>query len=250
MVKNFDIPPTPITIAALFLKLVCSVRVICLTFTLLFLLPYPASAEAATRNWVRDWLHVPLRSGASPKHRIVHKGLRSGSEVIVLRRDEDSGYALVRTEGGTEGYIPIQYLVDEPIAELKLEQAQALIRKMQANKNPMQSQLTALEEDNTALRKQNEVLTAAKNAASEELERIKKLSANTVAIDHRNQQLLEQNRTLKNQIDELNAENGRLKDASGHEWFKLGAGAIILGLIMGILLPHFRPRRKQQSGWV
>lgn len=225
-------------------------RTLCLTLCLLVLLPVAVPAEAASRSWVRDWLHVPLRSGPSSKHRIVHKGLRSGTEVTVVKKEAGNGYTLVRTEGGTEGYIPSQYLVNEPIAELKLAQAQALIKKMRENQNPMQSQLSALEDDNNTLRSQNETLIAAKESAVAELERIRKLSANTVAIDRRNQELLEQNRTLKNQIDELNAENGRLKDASGQEWFKLGAGAIILGMVMGILLPYFRPRRKQQSGWV
>lgn len=222
----------------------------CLTIALLAALPLAPSAEAASRMWVRDWLHVPLRSGPSARHRVVHKGLRSGSQVTVLEQDAGNSYSLVRTEGGTEGYIPTQYLVAEPIAELKLARAEALIQKMRENQNPMQSQLTALENDNNALRAQNSTLIQAKESAIEELDRIKKLSANTVAIDRRNQELLEQNRTLLNRIDELNAENGRLKDESSQEWFKLGAGAIILGVIMGLLLPYFRPRRKPQSGWV
>ncbi len=222
----------------------------CITLALVATLPHTPDADAATRMWVRDWLHVPLRSGPSGNHRIVHKGLRSGSEVTVLQMDAGNSYSLVRTEGGTEGYIPTQYLLPEPIAEIKLARAQALIQKMRENQNPMQSQLTALENDNNALRAQNETLIQAKESAMAELERIKKLSANTVAIDRRNQELLEKNRTLSNRIDELNAENGRLKDESSQEWFKLGAGAIILGVIMGLLLPYFRPRRKPQSGWV
>ncbi len=225
-------------------------RLLCLTFALLLALPLALPVEAASRMWVRDWLHVPLRSGPSPRHRIVHKGLRTGTQVTVVQQDAGNDYTLVRTEGGTEGYIPSQYLVSQPTAEIELERARALINKMRENQNPMQSQLTALENDNNALRAQNQTLMQARDAAMAELERIKKLSANTVAIDRRNQELLEQNRTLRNQIDELNAENGRLKDESGQEWFKLGAGAIILGMIMGLLLPAFRPRRKQQSGWV
>ncbi len=210
----------------------------------------PATAQAQT-NWISDVLHVPLRSGPSARHRIVHRGLPSGTPVTVISRDEENRYALVRTEGGTEGYIGMQYLSPEPIAALKLERAEQQIRKLLATRSPMQLQLTELEESNAELKRQNETLTTEKTKLSEELEHIRKISANTVAIDRRNQELLQQNRELKNQIDELNAENGRLQDASGREWFKLGAGAILLGMFMGVVLPYFKPRKKPQTGgWV
>lgn len=215
----------------------------------LLLLPCFAIPAYAETNWVSDVLFVPLRSGPSSQHRIVHRGLKTGTPVQVISRDENAGYAKVRTNEGVEGHMALQYLSRQPIAALKLVAAEKKISRLMATRNPMQKQLSDLETANAELESTKASLTAEKAALQKELENIRKISANTISIDKRNRELLEQNRELKNEIDQLNIENTRLEDSSDREWFKLGAGAIILGVIIGFVLPFFKPRKKTQSGW-
>lgn len=216
---------------------------------LFLLLPCIAMSAYAETNWVSDSLFVPLRSGPSSQHRIVHRGLKSGTAVTVVSRDDNAGYAKVRTEKGVEGYMSMQYLSREPIAALKLVTAEKKIARLMATRNPMQKQLSELETANSELENARTTLSTEKEMLQKELDEIRKISANTISIDKRNRELLEQNRELKNEIDQLNIENTRLEDSSDREWFKLGAGAIILGVIIGFVLPFFKPRKKAQTGW-
>ena len=71
--------------------------------------------------YIRDTLYVPLRGGQSTEHRILHRGLRSGTELERLETSEDTGYTRVRTPDGLEGWLQTQYLVEEPIASTRLE---------------------------------------------------------------------------------------------------------------------------------
>ena len=73
--------------------------------------------------YIDDTLLVPLRSGESLSYRIVHKGISSGTKVEVLEQSKESGYSKIITPGGIEGYLPSRYLTAEPIAKIKLEQA-------------------------------------------------------------------------------------------------------------------------------
>ena len=54
-----------------------------ITFSLLTGLCFSSQASADT-VYVRDTLYVPLRGGQSQEHRILHRGLRSGSVSRVL----------------------------------------------------------------------------------------------------------------------------------------------------------------------
>ena len=74
------------------------------------------AAEVGGIRYVSDNLTVPLRSGPSNGHRILHRGLPSGTRLTVLGEDADAGFINIRTDRGTEGWIPTQYLVAEPIA--------------------------------------------------------------------------------------------------------------------------------------
>ena len=75
-----------------------------------------AQSLAADTVYVRDTIYVPLRGGQSTEHRILHRGLRSGTALERLQTNDESGYTLVKSEGGVEGWIQSQYLVEVPIA--------------------------------------------------------------------------------------------------------------------------------------
>ncbi|TFG65971.1 MAG: TIGR04211 family SH3 domain-containing protein, partial [Nitrospirales bacterium] len=79
-------------------------------------------------NYISDVLNVPLRSGPSTAHRIIHRGIPSGTQLTILATDEEAGFTQVRTAGGMEGWVTSQYLVREPIARDKLAAAEKRLK--------------------------------------------------------------------------------------------------------------------------
>ena len=65
--------------------------------------------------WVSDQFEITLRTGPSTTNAI-ERMLSSGTELVVLEQDDESGYSHVRTTGGTEGWVLTRYLMDEPSA--------------------------------------------------------------------------------------------------------------------------------------
>ena len=65
-------------------------------------------------NYISDVVNVPLRSGPSTAHRIIHRGLPSGTQLTVLATDEEASFTQVRTSGGMEGWVASQYLMGNP----------------------------------------------------------------------------------------------------------------------------------------
>ena len=62
---------------------------------------FEAGAQSA---WVSDQFEVTLRSGPSTSNAI-ERMLPSGTEVEILERNTELGYARVRTQAGTEGWM-------------------------------------------------------------------------------------------------------------------------------------------------
>ena len=117
-----------------------------------FVIALASSAAAiADRVYVRDNLYVPLRGGQSSEHRILHRGLRSGTELERLETNEDSGYTRVRTEGGLEGWLQTQYLVEEPIAAMQLDDMKAQLEQLESEHQQTLLRLRELREANEGL---------------------------------------------------------------------------------------------------
>jgi SH3 domain protein len=93
---------------------------------------------AAEPVWVSDQFEVMLRSGPSTNNAI-ERMLPSGTALEVLERDEEAGYARVRTTAGTEGWVLSRYLMNEPSAR---EQLATLMGRL-TNANAAGSSLTA-----------------------------------------------------------------------------------------------------------
>src|SRR5262245_66422391 len=74
----------------------------------------------AATMYISDQFTVPLRRGPSNSHKIVNAGLPSGMPLEIISEDKEAGFTEVRTPNGTEGWVPTQYLTEEPIARDRL----------------------------------------------------------------------------------------------------------------------------------
>jgi SH3 domain protein len=59
---------------------------------------------------------------------------------------------------------------------------------------------------------------------------------------------VERSQHLSDELDILKLKNQRLTDKTEQNWFLIGAGVVIAGIILGLLLPHMRVK-KNRSEW-
>lgn len=210
------------------------------------LLALAISSASAETMYIDDTLLVPLRSGEGTGFRIVHKGLKSGTKLEIIEK-LSSGYAHVKTPSGIEGYLPSRYLTAQPIAKVKLAQANQELAKLKANYEETQTQLANLKKKHQSLSKEHTQTTSELNANSKELKNIKSISANALNLDKRNRELRESNEQLRNELELIQTENLRLKDKSDSNMMLIGGGLVTLGVILTLLIPIIRPSKKNDS---
>jgi len=196
----------------------------------------------ADEAYIRDTLYVPLRGGESSEHRIIHRGIKSGTLLERLETNEQTGYTRVRTSKGLEGWLLTQYLVDEPIASTQLDRVKSELQSLDKKHQQTLLSLKEAVEEREVLADQNALLT-------EDLATITTLSANVVVIDEQNKRLSEERDILLQEITDLNELTDVLSDDREQQWFLRGAGIILIGLLIGFWLSRRIYHKRDSGGW-
>lgn len=202
----------------------------------------PSYAQTA---YISDKLTVPLRSGPSNANRILHRGLPSGTQLEILARDDDSGFVQIRTARGTEGWLPAQYLLDEPIARDRLIIANRRIDELSSTVAQQRTQLGTLNRDKGQADQSNTTLQRQVKGLERELAEIKRISAGAIEQNENNERLNVLNERLRIEVDDMVQEVSNLEDNAQQRWLMIGGGLVLVGLILGIIIKS-RPRR---SAW-
>jgi SH3 domain protein len=192
---------------------------------MLLLLPFVVLAET---QFVE--VEVTLRRGQGTNYGIVRM-IRSGTPVDVLESDADSGYTRVRMPGGTEGWILTRYLMAEPATREELVASQQRVDR--------------LTRENRELTGERNRLSSEADALAEELARLKNLSTNALALEEANKRFEANAARDRKTVQNLKIENDRLSGTSTREWFLAGGGVLFFGLLLGLILPRIRWRRKR-----
>ncbi len=201
---------------------------------------FPIVVSAETR-YVSDHLLITLRTGKGTEYQVI-KSLPSGTRLELL--EDDGEYSHVRTEDGKEGWAKNQYLVDTPIARDQLARAEQKLEKLQETRKQLQQQIKSLKGDKGSVEKERETLSADLAKLQKELNMLQKVAAQPIKTAKLNETLKKQVETLQQENGRLTEENKRLADSSQRDWFLTGAGVLGGGLVLGLLLPLLRPRRK------
>ncbi|MEE2784555.1 MAG: TIGR04211 family SH3 domain-containing protein [Pseudomonadota bacterium] len=202
-------------------------------------------ATHAESAYITDELTVPLRSGPSGGHRILHRGLSSGTQLTLLDEDADAGFTQVRTIQGTEGWIRTQYLVGQPIAKIQLVTARREITHLKQQLNEAEDEVDELTKSGASQAATNQSSASEISTLNSELEQIKQISQGAIATYEENLVLKEVNARLRDELDDVSEERNLLLDNETNEGIMLGAGLIFLGLIAGVLIKA----RPQRSAW-
>ncbi|MBI3773028.1 MAG: TIGR04211 family SH3 domain-containing protein [Gammaproteobacteria bacterium] len=217
-------------------------RHVALFSSLLFLSPLGLTAPA----YVQDEITVMVRSGDTLQHQII-KTIKSGAAVEVLENREASGYSRVRLQDGTEGWVITRYLSPTPAARELLKQAQQQIAQLKQENTQLKQQLSSAEGDRRSLGSDSDRLKDDNQKLNLELTNLRNLSSNVIALEENNQKMKADMMTLETKMQTLEQENHLLQDRRTRNWFIIGFGVAFLGLLVGLLIPRIRWRRK--SSW-
>lgn len=216
---------------------------IVLAFSLLLM---AVSASAVEKRYVTDTLWLQLRSGPSQEFRIL-KALPSGEHLIFLEEDEDSGYTRVKTDKDLEGWVLTRFLEMEPVAKEKLILANRELDKVKAELDTTKAQKDEYKSEVEKLKSERSGLGRENTDLEKELERIKTISSNALALDEKVKKLTQRNQELEIQVEALTAENTQLSDNRQQTYILYGGALVIIGILAGLILPNIRPKRS--SGW-
>ncbi len=203
------------------------------------------SALAETR-YVSDQLEITLRSGQSTTHNILRM-LKSGSAVTVLETDADKGYSKVRSADGVEGWVLSRYLMSTPGAREQLDDLQRKVAALEIENKQLKEQSGSLKQQHQSVSQQQKSLEDSNRQLEQDLAQIRKTAGSALALESDNNRLKQQVLSQQTELQTVQQENAALKDRSDREWFMRGAGVIIAGILIGLIVPRLKLRKK--SSW-
>ncbi|MGM0767226.1 MAG: TIGR04211 family SH3 domain-containing protein [Pseudomonadota bacterium] len=216
-----------------------------LILSVLIVVSSVAVAQART-VYVDDQLYLPVRSGPGSQFRIIENAVPSGTALEVLDGADDN-YTKVRTPKGNEGWVSTQYLSDSPIARDLLQRATRNLESARDELSETREQLQEVTAERDQLRSSETSLSGRTEELQEELRRIKEVSADALNLQQRNGELREENQKLRNDLEVLTAENERLEASKESDFMLLGAGLVLGGVLLALLIPMLKPTRKTDN---
>ena len=216
------------------------------SFLISIVLMMPVLTQAQTTRYVSDELEITMRNGQGVKFGI-RKMLESGTRLSVIETDP-AGYSKVRTSDGVEGWVLTRYLSNTPSARDQLQASKQRIANLELEIAKYKEEISSLSSQNSNVDTQNMTLKEKSQRLSKELDDLRRTASNAVALDNENRQLKEKLQEIDHKNQSLVIENNALKDNSTRSWFLIGAAVLFSGIILGLILPRLRLRKKDSWG--
>lgn len=210
----------------------------------LLILGYPVFGFAET-SWVSDQFEITMRSGPSTENAIILM-LTSGTALEVLESDAGNGYAKVRTASGREGWVLSRYLMSQQPARERIVGLTEELNRARARADSLSGQFEAVKQQQGADSAQIRGLQQDNAALASELEELKRISADVLAINTDNQGLRQRLSDAEIKMNTLEEENHVLRSRQNRDWFIAGAAVLVAGMIVGLIIPRIRLRRRSR----
>lgn len=210
-----------------------------------FVLLAPLASLAQTA-YVTDQFEVTLRSGPSTQNSIL-RVINSGVALEVLESDQETGYSRVQTQSGVEGWVLSRYLMNDAAARDQLAGMRQQVGRLRGQIQDLTAQLEQSSASGDELSQERGALQTRNQALETELEDIRQISAGAIDLNNQNEELQQRVQTLNHQVQAMTAENQDLGSRRNRDWFVAGAGVLLVGIVLGLVVPRLRLRRK--SSW-
>jgi len=211
-------------------------------FSVVFFSILVAVSAFAETMFVTDSFKITLRTGPSDENKVIAM-LKSNEELEVLEKGED--WTKVRLKNGKEGYVLRRFLTSEMP---KYSLIVGLQEKVEKSKN----EISSLGKSNERLEKSNLELKSSLFSKEKELTKVKRNyeelksgAAEYVEAKELKDNLESRNKNLESQVEKLLEENRQLKKQTNRLWFISGAGVLLLGWILGLVMGRNQIRRRR-----
>lgn len=206
-----------------------------------------ATAASAETRYVQDQLEITLRTGESTRNSIMRM-LSSGTRLELLETNADSGYSRVRTADGEEGWVLTRFLMNEPSARQQLASVKVQAATLREEQGRLETELSAVRAENDTLRSQLGEMENRYRLTSQELTEIRTAASNVLAVNENNKVLSQRISDIQQELDAMQADSEALRSDNTRRWFMTGAGVAFGGLLLGLLIPRLRWRRRSSWG--
>ncbi len=204
-----------------------------------------STAQPSATVYVSDTVEIPLRAGASNRHRIIGAA-RSGAPVEVLKVDATKGYTQIRTPTGTKGWLPSDQLGSTPSSQEQLAQTRQELEQLKARHFELQQHMDSMVSKPGAEAKSYPQLYEESLRLRQQLAYYRKVAADTVAIDERNKTLQEQAVTLERELQIAQQENRALRNDNDSIRFLMGVMILGACLLVAVMMPRIREQKRAQ----
>lgn len=175
------------------------------------------TTQAIEQGFIREDLFVYMHVGSSKKFKILGS-INAGSSIEVLSRNEDTGFIEIKDQRGRIGWIENSSYTTTPPAALRMNELTEQLN--QQNQIQQQNEATI-----SQLRQQINQSQKALEQHKKDLEKAQK-----------------QRDQLSKQVSESQNE-AMLKERV------YGAGIVLGGILIGLILPAIWPKKRRRDGW-
>ncbi|MEM7610201.1 MAG: TIGR04211 family SH3 domain-containing protein [Pseudomonadota bacterium] len=207
----------------------------------------PAAAQGNTQ-YVSDQFEVTMRRGPSTSNAIVRM-LPSGTPLEVLSVDSQNGYSEVRlTTSNTTGFVLTRYLMNQRDARSQLAALQERLATLRSQSGEAGRELDDLRQANAEANRRIASLDQDNGRLRDELQALQQKAANVINIDRENTALRKDLTDTQIELQLVKEENSELSSKRIMHWFVIGAGVMLVGIVLGLILPGLRRRKRGGYG--
>lgn len=193
--------------------------------------------------YISDQFETTLRAGPGGHYGIVSM-LKSGTPVDALLQDKKNGYSKIRLDSGETGWVMTRYLMGEPAARERLMKALATLEKAKQSEQEISQQFAWMTSQQQGLTAQKSQLEAKNENLMKELAHIREVSSNAIALDREKNVLAERMAVARRQLEASQQRIMEMEKQEQRNWFIAGAAVFGSGILVGVLLPRLRLRRR------
>ena len=194
-------------------------------------------------KYVSDVLWVTLRAEANDNSASV-RVLKSGTKLDLVDDTVTDDYLHVKTPQGEEGWIKSRYLLDEPTATLQLDSMKDQLKKLQDENTQLKTEVESVHKDEKETDLERKRMISENSKLVEENKRMKEVAQKPMELARENETLKAENSRLKKEYTQMSEKFSTIKNDGQRIWFMTGAGVLFAGIILGVIFPNLRFRRR------
>jgi SH3 domain protein len=209
-------------------------------FSALLLVCMPWATARAGNLYVSDTaLEAVLRNG--PGTGKVISMVPAGTRVNLV--SEEDKWAEVTLEDGRSGWMPKKYLSDQPPWRITAGRLAAENKALQAQVAQMKRGKQDLSDETGRLKKDLETAQRELLSLRREHETLKKGAAEYLSLKSSFDKLTTDANQAREQLTEVQQGYENLKSSTNIHWFLSGAGVLVLGWFLGLIMARTKRRR-------